>query len=305
MNVKTEQTKKKGRQKNKKKRQKQKEKKKKSKEEGAREEKHKTVVEHVVREQKGIGGKRARKEQRHMRRPRKHVIASTGGKNGGKASRREGKRMEVLGSAATKKLQHRKRRVDSREVKERDEPGEEGREKAGCRTRWKRRGKASSTEEARLRGTAAGSKAEHPSLPSGRGCSVRSGSLPFIDACTSSSSSSSRSERSGTRRLGHGSGGVGAAPASADGSASGGCCAHLSEAGMQHCASLFVHGSSVPMFEDSAHEFKLGGACPAIIVDTTLKYVCAFLNAHGGSIFFGVDDGGGVVGVRRSREEVL
>ena len=69
---------------------------------------------------------------------------------------------------------------------------------------------------------------------------------------------------------------------------------------------IFIQHEKVPFEEDLHHEFKdisRSGNPVQSIVEKAEEYAVAFLNAKGGSIFWGIDDRGSVIGVGLSRAQ--
>ena len=69
---------------------------------------------------------------------------------------------------------------------------------------------------------------------------------------------------------------------------------------------FYFINSTFPISEDSNVEFKqLSGLSVTPLIDNVLKYVCGFLNASGGKLFYGINDDGVVEGVLLSQEGTL
>jgi predicted HTH transcriptional regulator len=60
-----------------------------------------------------------------------------------------------------------------------------------------------------------------------------------------------------------------------------------------------VMDSTVTFFEDHTHEFKM---LKKIHMDLVSKYICAFLNSRGGTLYIGITDEGRVRGIKICRE---
>eukprot|EP01083_Nonionella_stella_P279273 950091_1 len=63
----------------------------------------------------------------------------------------------------------------------------------------------------------------------------------------------------------------------------------------------FVRGQEFPKDESRTVEFKQ--VCPSYIFRNSAKYVNAFLNSEGGSIYFGIDDDGIIEGISLNRNQ--
>jgi hypothetical protein len=118
-------------------------------------------------------------------------------------------------------------------------------------------------------------------------------------------SASSRRGRGGSARVRRG-GGVHAR--GGGGGGGGGGAARLRRRKVVHemkAESSLEHCTSMPFDEDESHEFKSllhVENVPRRVAMVAVKYVNAFLNSEGGSIYFGVSDDGIVTGVRLPRE---
>lgn len=63
--------------------------------------------------------------------------------------------------------------------------------------------------------------------------------------------------------------------------------------------SHYIMNQQVKFFEDATHEFKM---IKQIKMEMVAKYICAFLNARGGTLYIGITDEGRVRGLQIQRE---